>query len=139
LKELSVIEDSPYIYDQVISFGGGGDRGSWKDSLPDCDFPNRRNTTDFWKVGKNKKNTCLALCSGPNAGWVGKPKEVWEDIPWHCFVIAVIKDPSGGKHLVFWDCDPEDGVNEKWRIDKALTCLKDPIYRHAPNKSTLTV
>ncbi|KAK4206265.1 hypothetical protein QBC37DRAFT_460283, partial [Rhypophila decipiens] len=58
------------------------------------------------------KHTWIGLLSTPTVDWVR------DGSPWHC--TGVIQDPSVGKHLVAWDCEPRPGVSDNGRISNLL-------------------
>jgi hypothetical protein len=99
-----------------VSFAAAANKRSWALSMPDA--AGRSTYAEFWTARKDGKKTWLALFSTPASNWVRNNRHsAWQDEPWHCWAIAVVAPSAAehrgaGKHVVVWDCDPDDKILE---------------------------
>jgi hypothetical protein len=82
------------------------------------DATGRSTYAEFWTASKGGKKAWLALFSTPASNWVrNNLRSAWKDEPWHCWAVAVVAPNAGkgwgaGKHIVVWDCDPDQKIRE---------------------------
>ena len=142
-----------YVHPRVLSFATGQRKMNWGGSLPDAD--DRDVLANFIRAPKpnpqgGTKQCWLAFASGPvalpdktgrNGSWVGKPTEEWDNGPWHCFAIAVIRAvrPETGYNLII--CDPDPNLKAEQanpRIRDVLRDLQRDLYTQLREKSKNT-
>ncbi|MCJ1254973.1 hypothetical protein MMC24_002789 [Lignoscripta atroalba] len=95
-----------FIHPNVVSFPTSANRVNRGDGSNVNDY--RETYSEFWRTkhGDDKCTTVVGLFSTWLETWVGKKAGEWMDGNWHCWGVAVMKNPEGyGKHLLIWDCN----------------------------------
>lgn len=138
LQKLNAQQGTPHIFDRAISFHSGTDRTNWAPVMIQEDWENRATVIEFCTSGRKDHHTWLGFCSCPADSWVAKPE--WTTEFWHCYLVAVIANRSGGKQLVIWDCDPKSGVTGTTRVKTALTTtMQREMLKYYTTRSTVEV
>lgn len=90
------------------------------------DAIHRDTLPDFYNAKKNGKKCWIGFFSGETVNWIDDP--TWATEPWHCFTIAIIQDPSRGKHMVVIDPDPSPDAKADARATTILKGLQRNLF-----------
>ena len=131
LELLAKQTDTAYIHPKVISFYNDMDRRNLRSDMSEPDNAGRGIYINFWREALGALNR-VAFFSTPISGWVGKPKDKWQE--WHAWGAAALLNNSQGvgKYLIIYDCDAHN-VNSKLRPMALMISSMSNLCREARN------
>ena len=91
-----------YIHPLPLSFPTETNKSNYINKYSDC--AQLETYQRLWKCapGSSTSNVWVGFFSTWTETWVGRRKA---NTPWHAWSAALIRCGSGGRHLLFWDCD----------------------------------
>ncbi|GAM91651.1 hypothetical protein ANO11243_097030 [Dothideomycetidae sp. 11243] len=114
----------PYVHPRVLTFPTSREKANWSEHLQDA--AGRDTFSGFMKAAFQRKNVRLACASTWIRSWVQRLGETksnaksltWDDDPWHCWGIALVKSKLGGYQLLIWDNDqPQTDVSKREELE----------------------
>lgn len=133
LRQFRQYDEAPFVFGNPISFYNGQDRSNWRKFLEDAS--DRACFSEFWNVRKENKTTWIGLFITLTQSPV---KHQWDQLEWHCWGAAVIKDPGlTGKHILIYDCDPYTTTVQGKRRKEVLSGYQERFVKHAERQGQI--